>query len=254
MTHSDSATLKNLRPNPFFTFLEVIGNLFWILILLIIILRVFVYQQVQVDGLSMFPNYTDKEYLLMNQLDKNFHRGQVVAVFAHRKFANEVAHKMNPIQGYLARFDCNNPQSRQEEECHAKFYLKRIIGLPGEEIEIVGGNVVIYNKENPQGTVLVESYIPKTTFEQEETRSYYLPKTKIPEKEYFLMGDNRSNSMDSRAVGTFADYAIFGQENFRITPSIKTFDIPTYIYSPISDSVKEKLNLQKSSNLIVNPQ
>jgi signal peptidase I len=254
MTHLDSTTVRSLKPNPFFVFLEIFGNLVWIVILLILVLRIFVYQQVQVDGLSMFPNYDDKEYLLMNQLDKNFKRGQVVAVFAHRNFADEVAHKMNPIQGYLARFDCQKPQSRQESDCHAKFYLKRIIGLPGEEIEVIGGTVIIYNQDNPQGVALTESYIPQSTFKQEEARSYYFPRTKIAEKEYFLMGDNRSNSMDSRAVGTFADYSIFGQENFRITPSIQNFSLPQYTYSPLSESIKERLNLQKSTNLVVNPQ
>jgi signal peptidase I len=252
MIHADSIHLKKLRPNPILVLLELVGNIFWILILLFIVLRVFVYQQVQVDGLSMYPNYNDKEYLLMNQLDKNFRRGQVVAVFAHRNFADQVTHQMNPIQGYLARFNCDNPASRSEEECKARFYLKRIVGLPGEEIEIVGGTVIIYNKEYPQGTVLKEEYISNQTLKQEESRSFYFPRTKIQDKEYFLMGDNRSNSMDSRIVGTFAEYAIFGQENFKIYP-FKNFSLPNYAFSPITTDLKEKLSQNKNTNIVINP-
>ena len=241
MIHQDSIHLKNLKPNPILKALGIIGNSIWILIIMVLFLRI-VYQQVQVDGLSMYPNYDDKQYLLVNQFDKNYRRGQVVALFAHRNFANEVANKMNPIQSYIARFDCQNPRSQLEESCKAKFYLKRIVGLPNEEIEIIGGSVIIYNKDYPQGTLLVEDYIPSTTIKSEDDRNYYLPRTKIADKEYFAMGDNRSNSMDSRIVGTFADYSIFGQENFRIIPtsSFHIFNIPEYNYKPIPSNIKQK--------------
>jgi signal peptidase I len=250
MIHSDSVHLQKLKPNPVITFFEIIGNIFWLILLVIVILRLFVYQQVQVDGLSMYPNYNDREMLLMNQLDKSFNRGQVVAVYAHRNFADQVTHQMNPIQSYFARFDCNQPRSQLESDCKAKFYLKRIIGLPNEEIEIVGGTVIIYNQANPQGAILGENYIPESTRQLENMRAYYLPKTKIPANEYFLMGDNRRNSMDSREVGTFVDYAIFGQENLRFTP-LNKFSLPSYTFSPINPSIKEKMLNQRKSDITI---
>lgn len=240
---------KSSSYSPFFIILGIVGNTLWMLVLVVLILRIFVYQQVQVEGLSMFPNYDNKQYLLVNQIDKTFKRGQVVAVFANRDFAEEVAYKMNPIQAYLARFDCKEPKPgvTSEESCKAKFYLKRIIGLPGEEIEIIGGNVIIYNDQYPKGVVLEENYIPQTTVAQEYNRNYYFPKTKIPTEEYFVMGDNRSNSMDSRIVGTFPNYSIFGQENFRILPfdTFHLFKVPEYVYKPITDQLKQKAEQYK---------
>jgi signal peptidase I len=242
MNSFQSTQIKNIKPNSnwFFALLGILGNILWIGILAVLLLRIFVYQQVQVDGLSMFPNYDNKQYLLVNQLDKTFRRGQVVAVFANRDFAEKVAFEMNPIQAYLARFDCTSPASRTEDGCRAKFYLKRIVGLPGEEIEIVGGNVVIYNTSYPEGTLITEDYLPQSTVLSENSRNFYYPRTKIPNDEYFVMGDNRSNSMDSRKVGSFPYFSIFGQENFRILPidSFHVFEIPTYEYRSVPNSLK----------------
>jgi signal peptidase I len=243
MANINSPKINLSRFNPILTVLYVLSNMFWLVLLIALVLRIFVFQQVQVDGKSMFPNYDDKQYLLVNQIDKNFQRGQVVAAYAYRNFADEVTHRMNPINSYFARFSCDNPAGRTEADCKAKFYLKRIVGLSGEEIEIIGGTVIIYNSQYPDGKILEESYISDSVKKTEESRNFYLPRTKIPAGDFFLMGDNRSNSYDSRAIGTFADFAIFGKETFRVYPfdTFHNFDLPEYTFSDIPNSLRFKI-------------
>ena len=227
MTKTESMKTSITKPNSVFAIIGMIINCLIVFITILAILRLFIYQQVQVEGLSMYPNYDNKQYLLVNQLDKMFRRGQVVAVFANRDFSEQIATKMNPIQSYLARFDCQDSLN-----CKAKFYLKRVIGLPNEEIEIVGANVTIYNKENPKGVILDEKYIPDATKNSENEREYRMNRTKIPENEYFVMGDNRPNSSDSRVLGTFPSYSMFGQEAMRFYPfdSFHIFTLQEYVY------------------------
>jgi signal peptidase I len=195
--------------NLFNLLFTILGNLILVSAVALLILKLFVFQQVEVDGLSMLPNFNDRDYLLMNSIDKNFVRGQVVALYSNDKFAYRATHELNPYDAYMARFDCGNP-------CNAKFFLKRIIGLPGEELEVANGNVIIYNKENPSGAVLKEDYIPQETKDKMKNINYHFAKVRVPEGKYFVMGDNRTNSTDSRVLGAIADYAIFGKQVVRI--------------------------------------
>jgi signal peptidase I len=221
--------------------LTFLGNFILISALVILILKLFVFQQVEVDGLSMFPNFNDRDYLMMNSIDKNFGRGQVVALYSNDKFAYRATHELNAYDSYMARFDCGNP-------CNAKFFLKRIIGLPGEEIEVANGDVIIYNKENPAGVVLKEDYITQNIKDSMRRVNYHFAKTRVPEGKFFVMGDNRTNSTDSRVIGAIADYAIFGKQVLRVgnftnnngnpLDTYKWFDLPEYQYSAIPEEDK----------------
>jgi signal peptidase I len=223
--------------------LTVLGNLIVITLLSIFLIKIFVLQQVEVDGLSMFPNYNDRDFLLMNTIDKNLPRGQVVALYSNDKFAYKATHEMNPFDAYFARLDCKSPN-----DCNAKFFLKRIVGLPGEEIEVANGDVIIYNKENPTGSVLKEDYIPQSTKDSMKKTNYHFAKTAIPEGKFFVMGDNRTNSTDSRVIGSIADYAIFGKQVVRVGNFVnnksgafdtyKWFDLPKYDFNAIPDEDK----------------
>lgn len=205
---------------------SLIWTLLWIILLIVFVLKFFVYQQVTVVGASMEPNYYTGELLLVNQLDKNYSRGQVVAVYEDIEVAKTA--------DYWTRFK-------------TRFFLKRIIALPGEEVEMVGGEVVIYNSQYPQGRLLIEDYISSSVKEKESLTKYYYPRTKVADKSYFVLGDNRTNSTDSRVRGAFPDYAIFGQENIKIWPTntIAVFKLPAYQYQVLDQSILNKINQYK---------
>jgi signal peptidase I len=202
---------------------SIVGAVAWLLLLGLLVLKFFVYQQVTVVGESMQPNYYTGQLLLVDQINKTFNRGQVVAVYEDPSVAKTA--------DYWTRFKTT-------------FYLKRIIGLPGEEVEMVGGKVIIYNNQYPNGVVLSEDYISSDVKDKEEAENYYYPKTKVPDNNYFVMGDNRVNSLDSREKGTFPNYAIFGQETLRFWPFANSglFSLPNYTYTPLSDDIISKIN------------
>jgi signal peptidase I len=212
--------METILKKPFFRS-DLIWSAIWITTISLLVLKFAVYQQVNVIGESMEPNYYTNEMLLVNTIDKNLVRGRVVAVYEDIEAAKDAT--------YFTRFN-------------TKFYLKRIIGLPNEEIEVVGSAVIIYNDANPNGAVLDEPYIGDKARNTEEQRGYYYPRTKIPTESYFVMGDNRSNSTDSRIRGFFPKYAIFGQETLRYWPFDRYdyFRAPNYNPQPINENLQKK--------------
>jgi signal peptidase I len=212
----------------------IIWGIIIVTLLLAVAIKFIFFQQVTVVGNSMVPNYQDGQLLLVNQVDKNYNRGQVVAVYADKDVAKS-ATESDAVTNYMTRFS-------------ARFFLKRIVGLPNEDIEIVGSKVIIYNSQNPNGSVLQEEYVPQSIASTEEARNFYFPRTKIADKSYFVMGDNRPNSTDSRSksLGTIPEYALFGQESIRFWPasSLYIFELPKYKFNPIDSTLmarREKL-------------
>lgn len=131
------------------------------LLVIVIPLRMFVAQPFVVSGLSMFPTFNDKDYLIVDELSYHFRdpsRGEVVI--------------FHPPE---------NPKT---------YYIKRVIGLPNETIHVQDGTVSIINKLHPQGFALDQSFV---TYQGTGT----MQKTLGPD-EYFVMGDNRPASYDSR--------------------------------------------------------
>lgn len=127
--------------------------------------RLFVVQPFMVSGEAMSPTYPSGEYLLINHLAKSFNRGDVI-VFQYPR---------DPSQ----------------------YFIKRIIGLPGDTLSIENGAVII------NGEPLVETYI------SEETPGDI--KITLGLDEYFVMGDNRDASSDSRVWGPIKRTAIIGK-------------------------------------------
>lgn len=155
-------------------------------------IRIFIAQPFVVSGESMFPTFTDGDYLIVDEISytlKGAHRGDVV----------------------IFRYP-NDPK---------RFFIKRIIGMPNEKIEITNGAVKIYNSENTEGFILNEPYINES-FDTTET---YITKS----DEYFVMGDNRNRSSDSRMWGVLPKKLIMGRAYLRLLP-VKELDyLPGHI-------------------------
>ncbi len=210
-----------------------LGSCVWIFLIIMVVLRIFVFQQVSVVGASMEPNYFTGQLLFVNQIGNDFERGQVVAAYDNDTVAADA--------NYFTRFSAGT-----------RFLLKRVIGLPGEEIELIGSKVIIYNDEFPDGFILNEDYISEKTKLKQESEDYYFPRTIIEKDHYFLMGDNRNNSTDSRRKGSFSDYAVLGYETVRFWPAkeLKFFKLPEYTISEIDEVTNEKLKQREDKESI----
>ena len=154
-----------------------------ILAAIFIALRLLIAEPHIVSGRSMVPNFQDKDYLITNKLVTYFSalkRGMVVILH-----------------------DPANP---------SRNFIKRIVGLPGEKIKLMGGRVYINGNELP------ELYLPQGTITPGEGYLNESVEIIIPEDQYFVMGDNRGNSSDSRAWGPVKTNLIIGQAFFRYWP------------------------------------
>lgn len=152
-------------------------------LIIIIGIRSFVMQPFFVNGQSMEPNFHDGDYLIVNEIGYKFddpRRGDVI-VFHYP----------------------NDPR---------QFFIKRIIGLPGEKIEIKNNEIVIYNKEHPDGFSLAEFYIPKSAVISKNHSK------ELKNDEYYVLGDNRIASSDSRVWGVLEKHHIVGKAWIRAWP------------------------------------
>ncbi len=157
------------------------------------LVRYFLFKPFYVKGESMEPNFYEREYLIIDELSYRFRapeRGEVVVVKA-------------PI-------------------AEKDFYLKRIIGLPGERVKIEDNKVIIYNRDFPQGKVVEENYLSEQT-----PGSLTLTLTS---DQYFVLGDNRDASFDSRRFGPIEKDSIIGRTWIRGWPltRVGVFSPPQY--------------------------
>jgi len=147
-------------------------------VLIALVLVLFVFEPVRVQGYSMMPQLQNNERLFVDKLSLDFEplrRGDVV-VFHYPR---------DPSQSFI----------------------KRIIGLPGDRVAIWGGAVYI------NGRRLNEPYVPKRFEDYAD-----FPEVRVPGDEYFVMGDHRSSSNDSRYWGCLPQANIFGRAVFAYWP------------------------------------
>src|SRR6266704_1603495 len=145
---------------------------------LALVIIVFLYQPVKVEGTSMAPLLSDQE----------------------RIFINKFVYRFEPIQrGDVVVFWY--PLDR------TKSFIKRVVGLPGETVEIRQGAVYV------NGKVVPEPYVPP----QYEDLSDFGP-VRVPRDSYFVMGDHRVSSNDSRVFGPVASRFIYGRAVFAYWP------------------------------------
>lgn len=144
-------------------------------------IRLFVAEPFVVSGSSMIPAFENRNYL----------------------FIDKISYKLgDPKRNDVVVF--------RYPEDPTKFFLKRIIGLPNETVDIKGGIVTIKNTENPEGFTLEESFVKNTSSDSKHLE--------LKEGEYFVMGDNRSASHDSRAWGAVKRNLITGRALLRLLP------------------------------------
>jgi len=160
---------------------------------IILPIRYFLVQPFYVKGASMEPNFNDHEYLIIDELSYRFRQ---------------------PVRGEIVVF--RSPTDPRQ------YFIKRVIGLPGETVEVANGQVKIYTREEPLGFTLNESYIDIRT-EREGL-------TKLGVDQYYLMGDNRPLSLDSRVFGPVERSAIVGKVWIRGWPlnKVTVFEAPSY--------------------------
>ena len=101
-----------------------------------------------------------------------------------------------------------------------KYYIKRIIGLPGDTISISGTTITIKNAAHPEGFTLAENYI---THSHKDTLT-----VTVPEGKYFVLGDNRSGSYDSRSWGMLPEANIRGRALLRLLPLSSISYLPAH--------------------------
>jgi signal peptidase I len=167
-------------------------------LIIVLPIRAFVAQPYIVDGASMDNTFQNGNYLIVNEISYRFEepkRGEVIVLKAPAK-----------------ALDLQKLPSTK-----TIYYIKRIIGLPGETVEINGDQVKIFNKENPKGEILNEPYI---NIDKSASSPFSDLKEKITLKdgEYFVMGDNRHNSSDSRLWGVLPRENIIGKTFVRLFP------------------------------------
>jgi signal peptidase I len=139
---------------------------------------IFLYQPVRVEGTSMLPMLKDQDRLFINKMA--YRVGEI-----HR----------GDVVVFLYPHD------------HTKSYIKRVIALPGDDLRIDRGLVYVNGKQ------IAEKYVPRR-FEDERSQ----PEMMVPQHEYFVMGDHRSISSDSRDFGPVERGLIYGKAAFVYWP------------------------------------
>ena len=162
-------------------FLKEIVKFTLIALAIVVPIRTYVAQPFIVSGASMDPTFQSGEYLIVDQLTYHFSDPQREDVIIFRY-----------------------PRSP------STFFIKRIIGLPGETVDVKNNVVTITNKEHPDGFQLSQPYIVN----QSKTTNHF----ELKDDEYFVMGDNRSASSDSRYWGAVPRNLLIGKAFLRLLP------------------------------------
>lgn len=170
-------------------------KVFLLALAIIIPVRFYLFQPFIVTGDSMQPNFHEGEYLIIDEISYRFtppKRGEVIVL--------------------------RSPRPGNE------FFIKRVVGLPGETVEITNGKVTIKNAEHPGGPTLQESYLPSTT------TTFGTLTVTLEQDQFFVLGDNRTYSSDSRSFGPIRRDRIVGRVILRAFPvsAFAAFSLPEY--------------------------
>lgn len=180
-------------------FIDIIETIV-IALAIFVVVYLFLIQPHQIRGVSMDNTFHDKEYILTDKISYRF---------------------SSPERGDIIVFQA--PKDREHD------FIKRIIGLPGEKVKIQNGNVYIYNDKSPNGIKLSEPYIADP-FTSPGEYAKEGEQINLAENEFFVMGDNRPRSSDSRVWGPVRRDEIVGRAWVRYWPLNKIKFIPGLKY------------------------
>jgi len=183
----------------FFSYVLELIKVVAISLAIIIPVRYYLIQPFYVKGASMEPNFYDKEYLIIDEISYRF---------------------QEPQRGDIVVF--RYPRDPEE------YFIKRVIGLPGERVRIKDGAVYVYNQTSPDGIRLEERYLPAGT----ATYGLNEELTVLGAGQYYVLGDNRNASKDSRSFGPVEKKFLTGRVLFRGWPFDRAgvFSAPEYSY------------------------
>ena len=181
-TNEDTSPITPQIPeNKKSSFWKELFKLLLLAVFVVIPFRLYIAQPFIVDGASMDPTFKTGQYLIVDELTYHF---------------------TTPARGSVLIFKYPKDPS--------KYFIKRVIGLPGETVILKNGQVTIKNQAHPDGFILDEPFIK---YPKSDTDEYVLGTD-----EYFVMGDNRLGSSDSRIWGPVPKANIIGRPFVRFLP------------------------------------
>jgi signal peptidase I len=180
--------------NKYLSFIFEITKIALIALVIVLPIRYFLFQPFIVKGESMSPNFQEGDYLIVDEISYRF---------------------SNPDRGDVIVFKYPKDTAQR--------FIKRVIGLPGETIVIKNGAVSMTNMMG-ENVILEENYLP------ENLKTYGDTNLTLQENEYFVLGDNRTYSYDSRSWGVVKSSYIIGKAFLRLYPvtELSKFSSPAY--------------------------
>lgn len=184
-----------------------------IAIVIAMLIKGFIFDIVRVDGSSMFPTLVDNDRLIVTKLGYTPKQGDIIILDSEYKNREEYFDRLaeSKDKEELSSFEKFFAQSSMPSNLKKKYYVKRIIAMPGQTIDLVDGKVYV------DGEMLDEPYYDGLTTSIDPTVEYPIT---VDDDCVFVMGDNRTRSKDSRSseLGQVPFNAILGKSQVRIWP------------------------------------
>lgn len=194
-----------------------------------LVIKALLIQAFFIPSQSMEPTLHVGDRVLVNKLTYRFHAPRRGDVVVFKDPYGELRCPKNPEPGVTLSPECNKPVLRKAYEWFAelfglptgetKDYIKRIAALPGETIQMENGEVWVcgkpnctpFNSETKQAVDGRKIYFRATPEEGPQADNYTMPPFRVPEGNYYVLGDNRGNSSDSRVFKSITRGKIIGK-------------------------------------------